>query len=109
MIISWKARNIKIKLLLLSSLLFFNKLGILSTNQYGFRQIHSTSLAMIDFVERINTAMTKVTLDLAKAFDTVNHAVLLDKLEHCGIRGIPLLWFKNHLSNRKQYVQYNCN
>ena len=46
-------------------------------------------------------------MDLKKAFDTVNHTILLKKLEHYGIRGIPLKWFGSHLSNRKQYVSVN--
>ena len=46
-------------------------------------------------------------IDLKKAFDTINHSILLRKLEHYGIRGIPLQWFHSYLSNHKQYVSVN--
>ena len=48
-----------------------------------------------------------VFIDLQKVFDTVNHDILLPKLEHYGIRGTPLMWFQSYLSDRYQYVSIN--
>ena len=70
-------------------------------------------MAIIELVDKINTAVEKnktaigIFLDLSKVFDTIDHGILLYKLEHYGFSGIVSKWFENYLSNRKQYVSYN--
>ena len=94
---------------------FLNKHHILYANQYGFRKGHSTIHPVMQFLDKIFTALNKpqpdyslgIFCDLKKAFDTVDFDILLSKMNHYGFRGISQTWFKNYLHNRKQYVSIN--
>jgi hypothetical protein len=92
---------------------YLEKNRILSTNQFGFRKNHSTYMAIADMYDKISSAIDEnkysigIFIDLSKAFDTIDHSILIKKLEHYGVRGIPLKLFMNYLTNRKQYVVYN--
>ena len=88
------------------SKIFLDKNNILYEYQFGFRKNHSTSHAIITLVERVTKALDTgkyvvgVFLDLKKAFNTVDHAILLRKLECYGIKGNLLNWFTSYLSYR---------
>ena len=76
--------------------------------QFGFRNNHSTTHVLIDITEKIRSALDKgifacgVFIDLQKVFDTVNHNILMDKLEYNGIRGVPKMWLESFLIGRHQ-------
>ena len=82
-------------------------------NQYGFRQNLSTTHAMLDIMSKINNNMNQrnftglIFLDRKKAFDTVSHDILLQKLYHDGVRGLAYSLFNSCLIARKQYVYTN--
>ena len=94
---------------------FLESNNILYKHQYGFRKGHSTLHPIIHLLNNIATANDKnpphyclsIFLDLSKAFDTLSHNILINKLRHYGVRGIVNDWFSNYLTNRKQYVDLN--
>ena len=92
---------------------YFTNLKIFYKSQYGFRQFHSTELATLELVDRITHSMDKnllpinVYIDLSKAFDTLDHEILISKLKYYGFDGISLKLMKNYLSNRLQQVLYD--
>ena len=92
---------------------FLTKLEMLYEFQFGFRKKHSTYLAHLVLQDKITKSLDNgekvigIYLDFSKAFDTINHDILLQKLYHYGIRGTAYEWFKSYLTDRVKYVTYN--
>lgn len=90
---------------------FLEKCNVLSESQYGFRSNRSTSQAIIESIEKITDAIDNkqyaigIFIDLKKAFDTINHNILVNKLEKIEIRGIANEWIKSYLDRRQQFVK----
>ena len=90
-----------------------NIFNCLSELQFGFRYKHSTSHALVSITEKIRKALdtghfaSGIFIDLQKAFDTVDHNILVSKLEYYGVRGTAKNWFSSYLNNCKQFVTIN--
>ena len=93
--------------------LFLEQNNCLYAFQFGFRLNHSTNNALMAIVESIKKQLDAgnytvgVFVDLEKAFDTVDHTILLEKLDCYGIRGVAKNWFESYLNNQKQFVTLN--
>ena len=98
------------KLVYIQMMNFIDKHKILFVYQYGSRKKHSTSLALIDIVDKIKFALDKndyaldILLDITKAFDSINHDILITKLENYGFRGHSSVFLRSYLSGRTQFT-----
>ena len=92
---------------------YFETNNLFYDEQYGFRKNYSTKLSLASLVNVMSKSLDegKITLgvfiDFRKAFDTINHNILCKKLEYYGVKGLPLQWIRNYLSNRTQFVTYD--
>ena len=92
---------------------YLDKKDLIYSKQFGFRSGYSTNHALLSITERIRTLMDSghyvcgIFIDLEKAFDTVNHSILCEKLNYYGLRGNVDKLIQSYLSNRWQYVSIN--
>ena len=89
---------------------YLNDQKILHPQQLGFRKVHSTEKAIAQLVDQIYESFendnytVSILVELSMAFDTVDHTILLKKLEIYGLMGVNPTWFRSYLTNRKQYI-----
>ena len=89
---------------------FIAEFDILSQNQYGFREKHSSGITLLNLVDQVSNELDRkqfsicVFINLSKAFDTLARQILLGKLNQYGTRGMANSWFSNYLENGKQFV-----
>ena len=92
---------------------YLNEYKILFSYQFGFRKLHSTYMALMTLMDKLTKYLDYdeyvigFFLDFSKDFDTVDHAILLQKLSAYGVRGNGLSWFESYLKDRRQFVTYN--
>ena len=86
---------------------------ILYKKQFGFQQKHSTEYDILQLIDQVNNRFERnqftlgISIDLSRAFDTVDHKILISKSKNYGVRGNNLKWFESYLNNHKQFIAYS--